>query len=170
MGEFVNCSICRNYELNQLINGWIRSGVPDQEIERRLKGTPQSKTRKTIGIHHNQHLRTEVQQERLAMERELAAQQRKGDGSPPVTSKDAFVLVRDLGVEKIRTGELAFTTRDVLAAQKGLDDRERLGADRDFTLQLIQALGGALTIEGQYRDVTPGALADEAEFALLTAG
>ena len=61
---------------------------------------------------------------------------------PRVSNKDAALLVRDRGVQRIEAGELDVTVAETLRAQEILDRRMEKQGDRDLIIGFLEALGG----------------------------
>ena len=164
------CHVCRS-PMVDAINGWLRSGVSQGEVSRRLKESGNYVSRITIGKHERLHLTSPFDQQRKAAAAAMKRQQRTIKGP---SNRDLAVLVRDEAVRRLDDGELEVTLTDGLRAQGMLDSRAEKGADRDLILQLGNILGGGYRppelIEGEYRVLDDEAQADATEFALLTAG
>jgi hypothetical protein len=162
------CHVCRSSDVDK-INNWLRKGVSQIDVSRRLSeaGTPISRI--TIGKHARRHLMSPFDQARRAATEKMRRDQKTFKGP---STQDFAAAVRDTALDKLLSGEMEVTATHGLAAQKLLDDRIEKGADRNLVLILAQILGGARPqeIEGEYRDVSPEALDDAAEFAQLTAG
>lgn len=85
-------------------------------------------------------------------------------------SDDFLETVRDQAHDALVAGELAVTLKDGISAQKALDARAKVEADRDWQLRLAMVLSGN-GIPGRVRVIDPAAEALEAEFRpLLEAG
>lgn len=163
------CHICRDPRVDT-INGWLKAGVSDSEIGRRLTEGGDGYSRITIGKHKRLHLQTEFVRQAKAATDALKKQQ-KTLKKPP--TGDLLHLVRDNVYGRMVAGELQPTTAEGIRAQEGIDRRAEKGADREVLLQMAQILGGALPIgyiEGEYREVDDEAEADYRELRLLGAG
>jgi hypothetical protein len=164
------CHVCRDSRV-ETINAWMKSGVSDVEIARRLKEGDDPISRITLGKHRRRHLMAEHDRKRRAAK---AAMEKQAKTLPGPTNADLAVLIRDNVVGRVIAGDLEPSTAEGLRAQEIIDRRAEKGADRDLLLQLAQVLGGAMpvpVIEGSYREVDEEALEDGAMFAgLLTAG
>jgi len=163
------CHVCRDPRV-ETINGWMRAGVSDLEIARRLKQGGDGYSRITLGKHKREHLMTEFDRARKVAAADLKKQQKTIKGP---SDQDFAVLVRDSAVARLVTGAIEPTISEGLRAQGLIDDRAAKGADRQVLLQMAQILGGALPvgfIEGEYREVDPEADADIDELRRLGSG
>lgn len=158
------CHVCRDPRV-ETINGWMKAGVTDVEIERRLKEGGDGYSRVTLGKHKRRHLMARHDQARREAVKAMEKQSRTIRGP---TNTDLALLIRDNVVGRVIAGELEPTTAEGLRAQEMLDRRAEKGADRELILQLAQVLGGAVpVIEGQYRDISEEALEDGRMFTGL---
>jgi hypothetical protein len=163
------CHVCRDPRV-KTINGWMKAGVSDLEISRRLKQGGDGYSRITLGKHKRFHLMSDFDRERKAAAKAMEKQQKTLKG--PKTG-DLLRLVADNVYARVIEGTLEPSLAEGLRAQEGLDRRAEKGADREVLMQMAQILGGALPvgfIEGEYRVVDEEAEADYAELRLLGAG
>lgn len=165
-----NCHVCRDPRV-ELINSWMKAGVSDVEIARRLKEGGDGYSRITLGKHKRRHLMGEHERQRKAAADSLAKQAKTIKG-PRKTN--LLEMVREIGIDSLAAGEISVTLDQAIRADVELRKLAEKGADREMILVLAQVLGGAtpvLAIEGEFREVDEEALEDGAMFAgLLGAG
>jgi len=163
------CHVCRDPRV-ETINGWMKAGVSDLEIVRRLRQGGDGYSRITIGKHKREHLMSDFDRQRKAAVKAMQEQQKTIKG--PSTG-DLLHLVRDSVFRRVEAGIVEPSIAEGLRAQEGIDRRAEKGADREVLMQMAQILGGALPIgyiEGEYREIDPEAEADYAELRQLGAG
>ena len=90
---------------------------------------------------------------------ELARETGEEVAVPKLSNKDAALLVRDMGVDRLIAGDLTVTVAETLRAQELLDKRAQHGSDSTMMAQIFVLLSGGVPqlasgeyVEGEFRE------------------